>query len=185
MINSPVFSPRFVLSLFQLLVVGCLLGQSDFVIITPDPTVNQQISGLSIAELDLLQYTEGSMGLTLNPQIPLHWTWIAGKGTTSDGQPVEFFFRNGIMFATEVEVCSFRNRKYGNSFTDRIQSNTFTIGIRHDKEAVIFAATEDPKDVRLVVDASVFGEEKVIEFPLGKNESQVIRIFPLKEPYRP
>ncbi|UCD37244.1 MAG: hypothetical protein JSW54_10470 [Fidelibacterota bacterium] len=178
-------SPRTVIALLQLLMVGSLVGQSDFLVMTPDPAVNQQIKGQAITELDLLQYAEGGQGLTLNPQLPPHWTWIAGRGTTSNGQPVEFFFRNGIMFATDVEVCSFRNRKYGHSFTDRIQSNTFTIGIRHDREAVIFVATEEPKEVRLVVDASVFGEEKVIEFPLGNSESQLIRIFPLKEPYRP
>lgn len=176
---------RSVLWLFQLLVVSCLIGQSDFVLITPDPIVNQQISGRSIAELDLIQYAEGDEGLTLNPKLPPHWTWIAGKGSTSDGQGLEFFFHDGIMFATDVEICSFRNRKYGNSFTDQIQSNTFTIGIRHDREAVIFAATEEPREVRLVVDASVFGVEKVIQVSLDANDSQIIRIFPLQEPYRP
>ena len=110
---------------------------------------------------------------------------MAGKGVANDGRTVEFFFRNGQMFATEVEVCSFRNREYPESFTDRIQSNTFTIGIKHDHEALIFVATEKAREVRLVVEPSVFGERKTIELSLGKNESQIIRIFPLREPYRP
>ncbi len=171
--------------LIQIMLGSFLFGQADFLILTPDSDINRQIKGKSISDLGFFQYAEGEDGLTLNPKLPQHWTWMAGRGITSDSRPVEFFFRDGIMFATEVEVCSFRKRKHHDSFTDRIQSNTFTIGIRHDLEAVIFVATEEAKDVRLVVDASVLGEEKIIEFSLGQNESQIVRIFPLNEPYRP
>ncbi|MFB0516546.1 MAG: hypothetical protein ACETWG_08075 [Candidatus Neomarinimicrobiota bacterium] len=171
--------------LYGLVLSGFLFGQAQFVVLTPDPNVNQQIKGRPFADVDLLQYAEGAEGLTINPKLPPHWTWIAGRGVTGEGRPVEFFFRNGIMFATEIEVSSFRNQIYPDSFTDKISCGAFTIGIRHDREAVIFVATEEPQDVRLVIDETVFGEEKVIQIPLGAHESQIIRIFPLKEPYRP
>ena len=102
---------------------------------------------------------------------------MAGKGVANDGRTVEFFFRNGQMFATEVEVCSFRNREYPESFTDRIQSNTFTIGIKHDHEALIFVATEKAREVRLVVEPSVFGERKTIELSLGQTRVRSFGYF--------
>ena len=126
----------------QILLGSSLTGQVDFINFTPDSDINRQIEGQSIYDLGFCKYGEAAEGLTLDPKLPTSWTWLSGRGVASDGRPGEFFFRNGQMFATEVDVCSFRNREYPESFTNRIQSDTFTIGIKHDHEALIFVATE-------------------------------------------
>lgn len=159
-------------------------SKGDVLIFTPDAEINRQIADRPISEIGLIRYDVINGQLLIDPQLPSHWTWVAGK-VPYKGESVEFFFRNGILFANDVDICSFRTRKYPDSFTDRIKTNTFTVGMQKRDEAVIFVATEEPKDVHLAIDKTVFGEEKVFDFYLGSNGSQMIRIFRMKPPYRP
>jgi hypothetical protein len=160
-------------------------AQVKFEILTPDSEINQLIKGKPLSEVDLLVYAENSVGLTIDPTLPADWRWFAGKGYTSKGSRVEFIFWEGHLYASSVEVCAFRNREYPDIITDRIRSNTFTIGIRKYDETLVFVATEEPKDVHLVIDESVFGEEKILDFHLDKSQGTLVRIFPKDPPFRP
>lgn len=173
-------------SLFFFLITNIsLLGQTKFEIFTPDPEINREIEGIPVNKIDYLVYDETGDMLTIDPVLPPEWAWFAGKGNTSSGERLEFFFRNGHLYASSVEVCGFRNRTYPDIITDKIESNVFTIGFRKYDETLIFVANEEAIKVDLTIDASVFGEEKHFEFYLDDNESQLIRIFPEEEPYRP
>jgi len=154
-------------------------------IFTPDSKVNADIAGKPVSEIDLIRFDVCDDQLTIDPQIPAHWTWIAGKDFRYRGKPLDFFFRNGILFTNDVDVVSFRYRKYPESLTDAIEANTFVVGMQKRDEAVIFAATEEEKDVHLVIDKRVYGEEKVFDFHLRANESKMIRIFRLQPPFKP
>lgn len=171
----------------SLLLLGFVLGadETKIQLFTPDPEVNREIANKSIYEIDFLVYDEGPEGLTIDPVLPSHWKWLGGRGYTSKGERVEFIFRNGHVYASSVKVCAFRNRTYPDIITGKITSNAYTIGFRKYDETMIFVATNEPKDVHLAIDKSVFGEEKVLDFHLGKNESKLIRIFPKEPPYRP
>lgn len=169
----------------SLAAIPAISAQPKFVILTPDAATNQRIAGKPISDLDLIVYDEGPEGLTIDPVMPAHWRWLAGKGSTSSGARVEFVVWEGHVYANSVEVSAFRSRKYPDLFTDRIQSNAFHMGMRKHDEALIFVATMDAKDIRLRIDSSVFGEEKRLDFHLGKGEGTLIRIFPMQPPYRP
>lgn len=172
--------------LFALLIsFDAISAQPKFTVFTPDSQINRQIANRAITELDFLVYREGTEGLTIDPVLPAGWSWVAGKGVTSKGERIEFFFRDGHFYANRVDVTSFRSRDYPDIFTDFIESNVFTIGIRKYDEAMIFVATDEPKDVSLIIHPRVFGQEKQLRFHLGKNQSQLIRIFPMEPPYRP
>ncbi len=158
---------------------------AEFVLFTPDTEVNKKLAGRPISDIDYLIYAEGPSGLTIDPVLPADWTWFAGKGITSAGRRVEFIFSDGHVYATSVEVCAFRNRKYPDIITDDITANTFTIGMRKFDETLIFVATEEAKQVDLRINKRVFGVEKRLQFHLGNNESTLIRIFPHDPPYRP
>ena len=171
----------------SLLLLGFVLraDEAKIQLFTPDTEVNREIANRPISEIDFIVYDEGPEGLTIDPVLPTHWKWLGGKGYTSSGERVEFIFRNGHVYASSVEVCAFRNRTYPDIITDKITSNAYTIGFRKYDETMIFVATNESKDVHLVIDRSVFGEEKVLDFHLGQNESRLIRIFPKEPPYRP
>lgn len=162
-----------------------LAGEAKIQLFTPDPEVNREIANKPVSEIDLLVYDEGPKGLTIDPVLPARWTWLAGKGYTRAGERVEFIFRNGHVYASNVDVCGFRNRNYPDIITDKIESNVYTVGFRKYDETMIFVATNEAKDVHLVIDKTVFGDEKIIDFHLDLNESKLIRIFPKEPPYKP
>lgn len=178
-----------VAALFYLAASEEPVSDENVTILTPDPQVNREIAGKPISAIDLIRYEEDmeAKTLTIVPQLPPHWTWIAAKNLSFDGKPLLFFFRNGLLFTNrgEVEYCGFRLRRYENLITDKISADTFVIAMQKKDETVVFAATEEPKDVHLVIDKSVFGDEKVFDFHLGANESELIRIYPKGAPSLP
>lgn len=159
--------------------------EPTLVFFTPDLKINKEIEGKPLSEIDLLVYAERPEGLTIDPVLPSAWRWLAAMGFTSTGARLEFIFWEGHVYANSVEVCAFRSREYPDIITNKIQSNAFHIGMRKYDETLIFVATIEPKEIKLRIDESVFGEEKELNFHLGKSEGTLIRIFPKQPPYRP
>jgi hypothetical protein len=164
-----------------------VLSQTQPIIRTPDASVNRSITGKALSEVSVLRTGEANGQMILDPVMPPHWTWLAGRGLSGKKGPIEFFFHNGILFtnSSEPAVISFRTRRYSDLFTDRIRSNVFVIGFQKEDEGVVFATSEHDVDAEVVIDKSVFNHEVELKFKLGAGEGRLIRILRRYPPYMP
>lgn len=180
-----VFSLLYVI--FAILVLSGGTPSNSFEMITPDTEINKDIENKSISETGLFRFEYADDGIILDPTIPHHWTWVAGRGLMSDSGRIDFFFWNGLLFTnnTDVEYVNYRIRAFPKLFTDQIESNAFVIGFEKDDKGILFVATAEPKDVYVKMPAELMGREMVYNFHLGKNESKMIRITRKTKPFLP
>ena len=172
---------------FSLLIFNSVIAQNNFEFISPDSEVNQSTKGKSLEQIDLIRYEINEEGMTLDPRLPSDWHWVAGRNLKNEYGRIDFFFWNGLLFTNSVDVkyVSYRIRKMPDLFTDKIESNTFVIGFQKEDKGILFAATEEPKEVYIKLDKEIMGREMVYNFHLGKNEAKMFRITRKYQPFLP
>lgn len=175
------------LSFALLLIFTASDSPTKFEMITPSTQINEQIVGKVLSETGLFRFEYAEDGIILDPTIPPEWTWVAGRGLESNSGRVDFFFWNGLLFTNNenVEYVNYRIRTFPRLFTDQIESNAFVIGFEKEDKGILFAATDEAKDVYVKMPAELMGRELVYNFHLGKNESKMIRITRKTKPFLP
>lgn len=173
--------------LFLFLSLGLIKAQNNFEVITPDADYNSKYKNKSIEEVDLIRYETSEEGFTLDPNLPSDWTWIAGRNLQTDKGRIDFFLWSGYFFtnSSDVKYVSFRSRTFPDLFTDKIEANTFVIGFQKEDQGILFAATDEAKEVFIKLDKSIMGRELTYNFWLNKNEAKLIRITRKNPPYLP
>lgn len=170
-----------------LLLSGSVFAQTGLEIITPDSDLNEKYKNKSIEQVDLIRYETSEEGLTIDPKLPSDWTWIAGRNLQTDKGRIDFFLWSGYFFtnSNDVKYVSFRSRTFPDLFTDKIEANTFVIGFQKEDQGILFAATDEAKEVFIKLDKSIMGRELTYNFWLNKNEAKLIRITRKNPPYLP
>lgn len=154
--------------------------------ITPNSKINEEIKGKSVDQIEYLKFEYKEDLLTLDPILPPHWTWFAGKGFEAGGKEIQFFFWNGILFTnrTDLKFTNYRSRKYPKIFED-IKSNSFTICFESYDEAVLFTAVDAEQDVEIIIPEKYMGKELKFNFHLKNNEAKFVRISSTNPPFKP
>lgn len=176
----------FFLALF-IIATNIVSAQDNFQIFTCDTELNAELKSKDISEIDLIRFEINDNGVTLDQQIPSDWTWIAGKYFEGKNDRIDFFFWNGMFYTNSEEVVfnSYRMRTFPDSFTDKIEANTFVLGFQKEDKGVVFAATEEAKEVYIRIDDSIMGREMIFNFHLDENEAKMFRITRKNPPFLP
>ena len=173
--------------LIYFIAVSSIYGQNIFEVFTCDSKINKELKSKEITGIDLIRYEISDDGVTIDPRLPADWHWIAGKNFQGKKGRIDFFLWNGYFFSNsdEVKYVSYRSRAFPDLFTDKIEANTFVIGFQKDDKGILFAATEEAKEVHIKLDESIMGKEMVFNFYLDANEAKMFRLTRKNPPYLP
>lgn len=179
-------------NLFKILILFIFVSiqtsaQNAFEIMTPDSDMNLKYKNKSLNEVDIIRYDINGGDIILDPHLPSEWTWIAGRNLNNEKGRIDFLLWNGYFFTNsdDIKYVSFRSRTFPDLFTDKIEANTYVLGFQKEDQGILFAATDEAKEVFIKLDKSIMGRELTYNFWLNKNEGKLIRITKKNPPYLP
>ncbi len=156
---------------------------------TPDRDLNNQLKKGQVDPLEIFGITTTEEGLTISPSLKDGWTWLAAKNLHYQGKNISFFFFDGWLYTNESVFTPYRRQKFQRNVSDIIQSNVFTLAFYAEKviekELVIFIASEKAVEAELIIDKSLWGEEKRITYALQAGEDHFISVMKMAEEFRP
>ncbi len=154
--------------------------------ISPDSRANKEIKGKPVDQIEYLRFEYEDGKLTLDPKLPLDWTWFAGKGFTAGEKDVQFFFWSGILFTNhpDLKYTSFQSKEYKEVFSD-VRANAFVICFKRHDETVLFTAVDKEQDVEITIPEKYLGKELNFNFHLKDNEAKFLRISSTNPPFKP
>lgn len=180
------FALKLSISFGALIISMGAVNDDKAVFISPDSEANIKIKGKAADEIEYMRFDYEDGKLTLDPILPPHWTWFAGKGFEAGGKEVQFVFWNGILFTnhTDLKYCNFRSRIHKDILYD-VKANAFVICFRKTDEVILFTAVDKEQDVYIVIPQKYLGKEMKFSFHLKDNEAKFIRIGSTNPPYLP
>lgn len=157
-----------------------LIAQDIF---TPDAKENQTLKNQSITTISYFGIETLDSVLILKPTLKEGWRWIAAKNIPHTKGAFNLFIHDGYIYTDfKGNVRSnFRRAKSRKNLTDKVQSNVFHLaflsGEGKDEEVFVFIATDEAKRATLVLESSLFGIEKKLEYDLAAGEARLLRII--------
>ncbi len=156
---------------------------------TPDGDLNNQLINGRIDPLDVFGLSTTDEGLTINPILKENWTWLAVKNLSYQGKSHNFFLMDGWLYTTNSIFTSYRRKKYQRDVSHLVKANVFALAFYAEKviekELVVFIASEEAVEAEIMIDRTLWGEEKKITYPLKAGEGHFFSVLKMADEYKP
>jgi len=115
-------------------------------------------------------------GLQITPNLPTEWRWIAAKDILYAGEKLTFFVIDGTLYSNTKVETKLKREIFSDDVTPHIKANTYHIGLKNNHELVIFLATEEDKDVKVDIEATLLGHAEQPCLKLSAGEAKILKL---------